>query len=61
LKKSTTKENIQAIQELYDNSTTLAKINVKNTNKFDSDLYPYSTNTNVAGKGGGRVEIRASP
>jgi hypothetical protein len=61
LKKSTTKENIQAIQELYDNSTTLAKINVKNTNKFDSDQYPYSTNTNVAGKGGGRVEIRASP
>jgi hypothetical protein len=60
LKKSTTKEDMQAIQELYDNSTSLSKINVKNTNKFDSDQYPYSTNTNVGGKGGGRVEIRAS-
>jgi hypothetical protein len=60
LKKSTTKQNIQAIQELYDNSTTLGKINVKNTNKIDSDQYPYSTNTKVAGKGGGRVEIRVS-
>jgi Dolichyl-phosphate-mannose-protein mannosyltransferase len=60
LRKSTTKENIKAIQEIYDNSTTLAKINVKNTNKLDSDQYPYSTNTKSAGKGGGRVEIRAS-
>jgi hypothetical protein len=60
LKKSTTKQNIQAIQELYDNSTTLGKINVTNPNKIDSDQYPYSTNTKVAGKGGGRVEIRVS-
>ncbi len=60
MKKSTTKENIKAIQELYDNSTSLSKINVENPNKFDSDQYPYSTNTKLAGKGGGRVEIRAS-
>jgi hypothetical protein len=60
LRKSTTKENMQAIQEVYDNSTTLTKINIKNTNKYDSEQYPYSTNTKVAGKGGGRVEIRAS-
>ncbi|MCC2647704.1 MAG: putative glycosyltransferase [Nitrososphaeraceae archaeon] len=60
LKKSTEKKTIQEIQKLYDNSTILEVINVKNTNKYDADQYPYSTNTKVAGKGGGRVEIRAS-
>jgi 4-amino-4-deoxy-L-arabinose transferase-like glycosyltransferase len=60
MKKSTTKEAIQEIQKIYYNSTILEVINVKNTNKYDADQYPYSTNTNVAGKGGGRVEIRAS-
>jgi hypothetical protein len=60
MREFTTKETIQEIQKIYDNSTILEVINVKSTKKYDADQYPYSTNTNVAGKGGGRVEIRAS-
>jgi hypothetical protein len=58
LKKSTTRADLQEIQELYNNSTKQAQINVKSTNNYDIEQYPYSTN--LTNKRGGRVEIRGN-
>ena len=60
LNKITTKQHLKEIQALYNNLPTLAKINIKNTNSYDANQYPYSTNLKMMGKGWGRVEIRTS-
>jgi hypothetical protein len=60
LSKITTKQHLKEIQTLYNNLPTLAKINMKNTNSYDANQYPYNTNLKMMGKGWGRVEIRAS-
>jgi len=60
LRKNTTKQHLKEIQALYNNLPTLAKINIKNTNSYDANQYPYSTNLKMMGKGWGRVEIRTN-